>query len=198
MLMLARRSESCSRFWPLSQLIRGGFDSIINLIFRLFFSKRRPAITLEDPNIKYALRLIDKQVTHAHHNNKQWGMTALLSSGLQTQQMRSSTTVAFGLYTLVLIKFEESAVCVWCLCRSSAMTRGSSASRCPLLNTSSASPSVSTSTHTGTISMKHEETAPSHHGKYKCNNIYMCKNKHTIQSLISDWKGNYFKQTFPA
>uniref|UniRef100_UPI003AAB2E27 NADH-cytochrome b5 reductase 3-like isoform X2 n=1 Tax=Centroberyx gerrardi TaxID=166262 RepID=UPI003AAB2E27 len=35
---------------------------IINLIFRLFFSKRRPAITLEDPNIKYALRLIDKQI----------------------------------------------------------------------------------------------------------------------------------------
>uniref|UniRef100_A0A3P9HIT5 NADH-cytochrome b5 reductase n=1 Tax=Oryzias latipes TaxID=8090 RepID=A0A3P9HIT5_ORYLA len=43
-------------------LIRGGLDSIINLIFRLFFSKRRPAITLEDPNIKYALRLIDKEI----------------------------------------------------------------------------------------------------------------------------------------
>ncbi|KAM9705128.1 NADH-cytochrome b5 reductase 3 [Menidia menidia] len=43
-------------------LIRGGFDGIINLIFRLFFSKRRPAITLEDPSIKYALRLIDKQI----------------------------------------------------------------------------------------------------------------------------------------
>ncbi|XP_071761747.1 NADH-cytochrome b5 reductase 3 [Centroberyx gerrardi] len=43
-------------------LIRSSFDSIINLIFRLFFSKRRPAITLEDPNIKYALRLIDKQI----------------------------------------------------------------------------------------------------------------------------------------
>lgn len=43
-------------------LIRGGFDSIINLIFRLFFSKRKPAITLEDPSIKYALRLIDKQI----------------------------------------------------------------------------------------------------------------------------------------
>ncbi|XP_029351526.1 NADH-cytochrome b5 reductase 3 [Echeneis naucrates] len=43
-------------------LIRGGFDSIINLIFRLFFSRRRPAVTLEDPNIKYALRLIDKQI----------------------------------------------------------------------------------------------------------------------------------------
>uniref|UniRef100_A0A4W6C4N9 cytochrome-b5 reductase n=1 Tax=Lates calcarifer TaxID=8187 RepID=A0A4W6C4N9_LATCA len=46
----------------ITQLIRGGFDSIINLIFRLFFSKRRPAITLEDPNIKYALRLLDKQI----------------------------------------------------------------------------------------------------------------------------------------
>lgn len=47
----------------LSQLIRSGFDSIINLIFRLLFPKKRPAITLEDPNIKYALRLIDKEVT---------------------------------------------------------------------------------------------------------------------------------------
>ncbi|XP_029902156.1 NADH-cytochrome b5 reductase 3 [Myripristis murdjan] len=43
-------------------LIRGGFDSIIDFILRLFFSKRRPAITLEDPAIKYALRLIDKQI----------------------------------------------------------------------------------------------------------------------------------------
>uniref|UniRef100_A0A3Q1JRZ5 NADH-cytochrome b5 reductase n=1 Tax=Anabas testudineus TaxID=64144 RepID=A0A3Q1JRZ5_ANATE len=43
-------------------LIRGGFDGIINLIFRLFFSKRKPAITLQDPNVKYALRLIDKQI----------------------------------------------------------------------------------------------------------------------------------------
>lgn len=50
------------------QLIRGGLDSIINLIFRLFFSKRRPAITLEDPSIKYALRLIDKQVTASTHD----------------------------------------------------------------------------------------------------------------------------------
>lgn len=49
--------------WPLLQLIRGGFDSLVNLIFRLFFSKRKPAITLQDPNIKYALRVIDKQVT---------------------------------------------------------------------------------------------------------------------------------------
>ncbi|XP_061570246.1 NADH-cytochrome b5 reductase 3-like [Cololabis saira] len=50
-------------------LIRGGFDGIINLIFRLFFSKRRPAITLEDPNIKYALRLIDKQIV-SHDTRK--------------------------------------------------------------------------------------------------------------------------------
>lgn len=59
----SRRRESFSCVWSLSQLIRGGFDSIINLIFRLFFSKRKLAITLEDPNIKYALRLLDKQVT---------------------------------------------------------------------------------------------------------------------------------------
>ncbi|MED6287365.1 NADH-cytochrome b5 reductase 3, partial [Characodon lateralis] len=50
-------------------VIRGGFDSIVNLIFRLFFSKRRPAITLEDPNIKYALRLIDKQIV-SHDTRK--------------------------------------------------------------------------------------------------------------------------------
>ncbi|XP_014884591.1 NADH-cytochrome b5 reductase 3-like [Poecilia latipinna] len=50
-------------------LIRGGFDSIINLIFRLLFSKKRPAITLEDPSIKYALRLIDKQIV-SHDTRK--------------------------------------------------------------------------------------------------------------------------------
>ncbi|CAN9508440.1 unnamed protein product [Ophioblennius macclurei] len=50
-------------------LIRGGFDSIINLIFRLLFSKKRAAITLEDPNIKYALRLIDKQIV-SHDTRK--------------------------------------------------------------------------------------------------------------------------------
>ncbi|XP_028426247.1 NADH-cytochrome b5 reductase 3 [Perca flavescens] len=50
-------------------LIRGGFDSIVNLIFRLFFSKRRPALTLEDPNIKYALRLLDKQIV-SHDTRK--------------------------------------------------------------------------------------------------------------------------------
>uniref|UniRef100_A0A4W4GG43 NADH-cytochrome b5 reductase n=1 Tax=Electrophorus electricus TaxID=8005 RepID=A0A4W4GG43_ELEEL len=36
--------------------------SIFGLIMRLLGIKRRPAITLEDPNIKYALRLIDKEV----------------------------------------------------------------------------------------------------------------------------------------
>lgn len=50
-------------------LIRGGFDSIINLIFRLLFQKKRPAITLEDPNIKYALRLIDKEIV-SHDTRK--------------------------------------------------------------------------------------------------------------------------------
>ncbi|XP_041833178.1 NADH-cytochrome b5 reductase 3 [Melanotaenia boesemani] len=51
-------------------LIRGSLDSIINILFRLFFSKRRPAITLEDPNIKYALRLIDKQI--ASHDTRKF------------------------------------------------------------------------------------------------------------------------------
>uniref|UniRef100_A0A8C8ELX5 NADH-cytochrome b5 reductase n=1 Tax=Oncorhynchus tshawytscha TaxID=74940 RepID=A0A8C8ELX5_ONCTS len=37
-------------------------DNIINLILSLFLSKKKPAITLEDPNIKYALRLIDKEI----------------------------------------------------------------------------------------------------------------------------------------
>nr|XP_019962756.1 PREDICTED: NADH-cytochrome b5 reductase 3-like [Paralichthys olivaceus] len=44
------------------RLIRGGIDSIVSLLFRLLFSKRKPAITLEDPSIKYALRLLDKQI----------------------------------------------------------------------------------------------------------------------------------------
>ncbi|KAM6985411.1 NADH-cytochrome b5 reductase 3-like [Aplochiton taeniatus] len=43
-------------------LIRSSIDSIINLILSLFFSKKKLAITLEDPSIKYALRLIDKQI----------------------------------------------------------------------------------------------------------------------------------------
>ncbi|XP_034382648.1 NADH-cytochrome b5 reductase 3 [Cyclopterus lumpus] len=50
-------------------LIRGGVDSIINLIFRLLFSKKRPALTLEDPLIKYALRLLDKQIV-SHDTRK--------------------------------------------------------------------------------------------------------------------------------
>ncbi|KAK1790421.1 hypothetical protein P4O66_014318 [Electrophorus voltai] len=43
-------------------LIRTGLEGIFGLIMRLLGIKRRPAITLEDPNIKYALRLIDKEV----------------------------------------------------------------------------------------------------------------------------------------
>ncbi|XP_066523025.1 NADH-cytochrome b5 reductase 3 [Hoplias malabaricus] len=35
---------------------------IIDLIRRLFGFKRPPAITLEDPNVKYALRLVDKEI----------------------------------------------------------------------------------------------------------------------------------------
>lgn len=50
-------------------LIRGGVDSIINLIFRLLFGKKRLALTLEDPNIKYALRLLDKQIV-SHDTRK--------------------------------------------------------------------------------------------------------------------------------
>uniref|UniRef100_A0A7N8Y2I6 NADH-cytochrome b5 reductase n=1 Tax=Mastacembelus armatus TaxID=205130 RepID=A0A7N8Y2I6_9TELE len=55
-------AQFCSPGSPGSLLIRSSLDGIINLIFRLFFSKRRPAITLQDPSIKYALRLIDKQI----------------------------------------------------------------------------------------------------------------------------------------
>ncbi|CAB1345995.1 unnamed protein product [Coregonus sp. 'balchen'] len=43
-------------------LIRSSIDNIINLILSLFLSKKKPAITLEDPNIKYALKLIDKEI----------------------------------------------------------------------------------------------------------------------------------------
>ncbi|XP_076861207.1 NADH-cytochrome b5 reductase 3 [Brachyhypopomus gauderio] len=43
-------------------LIRGGFEGIFGLIMRILGVKRRPAITLEDPNVKYALRLVDKEV----------------------------------------------------------------------------------------------------------------------------------------
>uniref|UniRef100_G3Q989 NADH-cytochrome b5 reductase n=1 Tax=Gasterosteus aculeatus aculeatus TaxID=481459 RepID=G3Q989_GASAC len=42
---------------------------IVNLILRLLFSKKRPALTLEDPNIKYALRLLDKQIV-SHDTRK--------------------------------------------------------------------------------------------------------------------------------
>nr|ACI33240.1 NADH-cytochrome b5 reductase 3 [Salmo salar] len=43
-------------------LIRSSIDNIINLILSLFLSKKKRAITLEDPNIKYALKLIDKEI----------------------------------------------------------------------------------------------------------------------------------------
>uniref|UniRef100_A0A4W5QDK9 NADH-cytochrome b5 reductase n=1 Tax=Hucho hucho TaxID=62062 RepID=A0A4W5QDK9_9TELE len=43
-------------------LIQSSIDNIINLILSLFLSKKKLAITLEDPNIKYALKLIDKEI----------------------------------------------------------------------------------------------------------------------------------------
>ncbi|XP_062861912.1 NADH-cytochrome b5 reductase 3 [Trichomycterus rosablanca] len=43
-------------------LIRGGFEGIIGLIMRLLGSKKKLAISLEDPNEKYPLRLIDKEI----------------------------------------------------------------------------------------------------------------------------------------
>lgn len=43
-------------------LIRSGLEGIINFILGIFSRKKRAAITLEDPNIKYALRLIDKEI----------------------------------------------------------------------------------------------------------------------------------------
>uniref|UniRef100_A0A4W4GJ34 NADH-cytochrome b5 reductase n=1 Tax=Electrophorus electricus TaxID=8005 RepID=A0A4W4GJ34_ELEEL len=49
-------------YLPRGNLIRTGLEGIFGLIMRLLGIKRRPAITLEDPNIKYALRLIDKEV----------------------------------------------------------------------------------------------------------------------------------------
>ncbi|KAI5617927.1 NADH-cytochrome b5 reductase 3 [Silurus asotus] len=43
-------------------LIRGTYEGIIGLIMRLLGLKRKLAITLEDPNEKYPLRLIDKEI----------------------------------------------------------------------------------------------------------------------------------------
>ncbi|XP_036376180.1 NADH-cytochrome b5 reductase 3 [Megalops cyprinoides] len=43
-------------------LIRSCIDNILNIIFSLFFSKKKLPITLEDPNVKYALRLVDKEI----------------------------------------------------------------------------------------------------------------------------------------
>ncbi|KAK7891799.1 hypothetical protein WMY93_023762 [Mugilogobius chulae] len=53
----------------LISLIRGSVDSILNFLFRLLFAKRKPAITLQDPNIKYALRLVDKEIV-SHDTRK--------------------------------------------------------------------------------------------------------------------------------
>ncbi|XP_077449631.1 NADH-cytochrome b5 reductase 3-like [Stigmatopora argus] len=50
-------------------VIRSGFDGFVNLLFRLLFPRRRPAITLQDPSVKYALRLIDKQIV-SHDTRK--------------------------------------------------------------------------------------------------------------------------------
>ena len=55
-------TEKANLPFPSPQLIRSSIDNIINLILSLFLSKKKPAITLEDPNIKYALKLIDKEV----------------------------------------------------------------------------------------------------------------------------------------
>lgn len=44
------------------RFIQSTFDGIFGLIMRLLGFGRKPAITLEDPNIKYALRLIDKEI----------------------------------------------------------------------------------------------------------------------------------------
>ncbi|XP_060759293.1 NADH-cytochrome b5 reductase 3 [Neoarius graeffei] len=50
-------------------LIRRGYEGIIDLIMRLLGFKRRLAITLEDPNEKYPLRLIDKEIV-SHDTRK--------------------------------------------------------------------------------------------------------------------------------
>ncbi|XP_041110960.1 NADH-cytochrome b5 reductase 3-like [Polyodon spathula] len=49
----------------ISGLIRCGFGSIqdvIAAVLRFFFGKKRAPITLEDPNVKYCLKLIDKEI----------------------------------------------------------------------------------------------------------------------------------------
>uniref|UniRef100_A0A8C9TTW4 NADH-cytochrome b5 reductase n=1 Tax=Scleropages formosus TaxID=113540 RepID=A0A8C9TTW4_SCLFO len=50
-------------------LLRGCIDNIINLILSIFSSKKRLAITLEDPNVKYPLRLVDKEIV-SHDTRK--------------------------------------------------------------------------------------------------------------------------------
>ncbi|XP_069048860.1 NADH-cytochrome b5 reductase 3-like [Lepisosteus oculatus] len=44
------------------RIIRDSYNYIRNLICHLLFGKKKAAITLEDPNIKYPLRLIDKEI----------------------------------------------------------------------------------------------------------------------------------------
>ncbi|XP_028810638.1 NADH-cytochrome b5 reductase 3 [Denticeps clupeoides] len=46
----------------LINLICTFFDGVRELIFRIFFSKKKPAITLKDPAVKYGLKLIDKEI----------------------------------------------------------------------------------------------------------------------------------------
>ncbi|XP_076152520.1 NADH-cytochrome b5 reductase 3 [Alosa pseudoharengus] len=49
-------------FSQICGFICGFLDRIRNLIFNLLCGKRKPAITLKDPTIKYPLRLIDKEI----------------------------------------------------------------------------------------------------------------------------------------
>ncbi|KAK6487971.1 NADH-cytochrome b5 reductase 3-like isoform X1 [Huso huso] len=55
------------------QLIRSGIGSIqyvIAAVLRFFFAKKRAPITLEDPNVKYSLKLIDKEIIS--HNTRRF------------------------------------------------------------------------------------------------------------------------------
>ena len=46
------------------QIICRALEGFRDLIFSLLFGKKKPAITLKDPTIKYPLRLIDKEVSN--------------------------------------------------------------------------------------------------------------------------------------
>ncbi|KAK1168901.1 NADH-cytochrome b5 reductase 3-like isoform X1 [Acipenser oxyrinchus oxyrinchus] len=57
----------------ISGLIRSGIGSIqyvIAAVLRFFFAKNRAPITLEDPNVKYSLKLIDKEIIS--HNTRRF------------------------------------------------------------------------------------------------------------------------------